>query len=125
LVAAGAILGVVVVNFVSGGMIASLLFAGTAMPPSTAAAPAAASATLGALLTAQALGMGFDMVVMAAAPTAMTSVGAPVDAALRDGYATPEVLVRAFGESASRAGSLVVATGTYLGSTVSTWWDGK
>lgn len=125
LIAAGATLGVIAVNFVSGGMIMPLLAAGAAMPAGTAAAPAAASATVGALLTAQALGMGFDMVVMAAAPTAMTSVGGPVDAALRDGYTTPEGLLSAFGESASRAGSLVVATDAYLGSTVSTWLNGN
>src|SRR5262249_44660410 len=60
LVAAGAVTGVIVLNFMSGGAIAPFLAAGAPMPAS-AAGPAAASATAGAVVTAQALGMGLDM----------------------------------------------------------------
>jgi hypothetical protein len=55
----------------------------------------------------------------------MASVGEPIDRALRDGYTTPTVLLAAIGESASRAGSMILHSADYLSTTVNAWMNGK
>ena len=175
-VAAGAVVGVIVANYLSGGMITPILAFGTAAAPGAAlgtgavAAPAAAGigVGMGSLLVAtpaamasmgmmtpligaaapsaaatagggvaaagaaagssvggaglgMGLGMGAEMTVMVAAPTTMASVGEPIDRALRDGYTTPTVLLAAIGESAGRAGTMILHSADYLGTTVNAW----
>ena len=69
-------------------------------------------------------GLGLEVLVLAAAPTAALQVATPVHDALRDGYTTPDTLLLAIGESANRAKDVVVATFNYAGSVVSNWWSG-
>ena len=179
-VAAGAVAGVIVANYLSGGMITPILAFGTAAAPSAtlgtaaaaapaaagiglgmgtlfvatpaamasmgmmtplvgAAAPAAAATAGGGVAAAGAaagsslggaglgmgLGMGAEMTVMVAAPTTMASVGEPIDRALRDGYTTPAVLLATIGESAGRAGTMILHSADYVGTTVNAWLNEK
>jgi hypothetical protein len=68
--------------------------------------------------------MVFDVTVEASIPAALWSVSAPIDAALRDGYATPATFAIAVGESARNAGTLVGDVGAYIGATAKAWLDG-
>jgi hypothetical protein len=175
-VAAGAVVGVIVANYLSGGLITPILAFGTAATPSAtlgtaaaatpaaagiglgmgslfvaapaamasmgmmtpligaaapatvatagsgvAAAGAAAGSSLGGAGLGMGLGMGAEMTVMVAAPTTMANVGEPIDRALRDGYTTPTVLLAAIGESADRAGTMILHSADYLGTTVNGW----
>ena len=67
----------------------------------------------------------FDLTVEASALTAVVSVAAPIDGALRDGYTTPTTFALAIGESASPAATVVRDMGAYLGATASGWWEGS
>jgi hypothetical protein len=113
-VAAGAVVGVVAANILSGGMISPLLAIG---PGATATAPVTAGVAFFAVREVVWHGL-----VWVSGPAAVASVGAPVDAALRDGYTTPETLGLALGESVRRAEVLVVKAGTYVSTTVGSWW---
>jgi hypothetical protein len=126
-IAAATVLGVIALNFVSRGMLTPILAAGTGTSMPTAATPtlgipsAYQLATVVVIIGAHVTGLAPEVLFVAAVP-ALASVGGPVDAALRDGYSTPTVLLEAFGESASRAGSMIVSAGSYIGSTASAWW---
>jgi hypothetical protein len=114
---------------------AALATMGMMMPAATigAAAPtagaAAATGAAGSAAGGAGLGMGIgatvEMSFMVAAPTALASVGQPLHEALRDGYTTPSVLFAAFGESAKRAGTMILESGAYIGSAASSWWSGR
>ena len=126
-IAAGVVVGVIAANFVTRGMLTPILAIGTGMPeaaPASIALPSATqAATIVVIIAAHVTGLAPEMILVAGAP-ALVSVGGPVDAALRDGYTTPTVLLEAFGESASRAGSMIVAAGSYVSSTASAWLNG-
>jgi hypothetical protein len=128
-IAAASVLGVIAVNFVSGGLVTPILAVGTgtAMPSATTIALGAPSASqvgyVVVIIAAHVTGLAPEVLFAAAVP-ALVSVGGPVDAALRDGYTTPSTLLAAFEESASRAGSMIGAAGSYVGSATSAWLNG-
>ena len=114
-IAAGGVVGVIAANILTGGMISPLLAIG---PGSAATAPVTAGVAFFAVR--EVVWHGF---VLVSGPAAVVSVGAPVDAALRDGYTTPSTLAVAFGESARRArDARRWNAGTYLGEKLGSWW---
>ena len=115
-ITAGAVVGVIAVNVVTSGVFSPLLAIGTG---SAGAAPLTAGVAFFAVREAVWHGL-----VLVSGPAAVVSVGAPVDAALRDGYTTPGTLALALGESARRAEELVVNAGASIGETVGSWWEG-
>ncbi len=121
-IAAGAVAGVVAVNFMTGGMISPILLYGSGAAPASASVSPGAVATM---IAVQVIGTAFDVLIVAAAPTAAASVAGPVHAALRDGYATPEVLLLAVGESLRAAKTAATEVGAYIRTTVGEWWYGE
>jgi hypothetical protein len=110
---AGVLFAGLTMNFVSGGMVAALLGIGASnVPVTSVAAFAATEAT-------------WHATVWGIGPAAVLSVGQPVDAALRDPYATPGTFAGAFEESGRRAEALAVKAGTYVSATVGSWFGGR
>jgi len=110
-ISAGVVFAGLAMNFVSGGMVAALFgFGASNVPASSLAAFAAGEVTW----HATAWGIG---------PATVMSVGQPVDAALRDPYATPATFAGAFEESGRRAEALAEKAGQYVGATVGGWWN--
>jgi len=127
-IAAGAMVGVIGANFITGGLITPLLAAGTggtALLTAPVAGSGLGTAALATLVATEAAWVVFDLTVEASALTAVVSVAAPIDAALRDGYTTPTTFALAIGESASQAATVVRDMGAYLGATASGWWEGS
>jgi hypothetical protein len=110
LIGAGAVFAVVMVNFMSGGMVAALVNNGGANVSAASIATFALSE------------MSWHGTVWGIGPATVLSVGQPVDAALRDGFTTPSTLAAAFAESGRRAEALVVGAGSYVGETVGGLW---
>jgi hypothetical protein len=108
---AAAVFGAIALNFMSGGMIAALVGIGGSSVPATSVATFAATE------------MTWHGTVWGVGPAAILSVGQPVDAALRDGYTTPQTLAGAFAESGRRAEALAAKAGTYVSTTVGGWWN--
>jgi hypothetical protein len=127
LITAGTVLSVIALNFFSRGTLTPILAVGTGtamVNPATAATPILTrAATVVVIIAAHVTGLAPEVLFVAAVP-ALASVGGPVDTALRDGYTTPTMLFQAFEESASRAGSLIVTAGNYVGSAASSWLNG-
>ncbi len=107
---AGAVAVVIVVNYMSGGMVGALLGTGRA------------NVSVLSIVAFAASEISWHGTVWGLGPAAIISVGQPVDAALRDGFTTPSSLAAAFVESGRRAGALVVNGGSYVGATVADWW---
>ena len=126
-IAAGAVVGVIAANYLTGGLITPLLAAGTGTAGATAPGAAAGLGTtaIATLVAIEAGWLVFDLTVEASALATVVSVSGPVDAALRDGYTTPTTFAAAIGESASRAGTVVLDIGAYLGATARGWWNGS
>jgi hypothetical protein len=134
-ITAGAVVGVVVANFLTGGMITPILAAGTgaampamaapavavvepavvagaaAVPAAAAAAPAAAAAVVEPVVAAGAAAVPEVAGAVAAVPAAAASVAAPVVAAT------------SYGMAAVQTGVLVV--GAVVGGYVGNWFYGK
>lgn len=105
-VSAGLVFAGLWMNFVTGGMFGAILGLGSASAPVTSIATFAVGETV------------WHGTVYGLGPAAIISVGQPVDAALRDPYATSTTYADAFKESGRRAEDLAVKAGSYVSTTV-------
>lgn len=105
-VSAGVVFAGLWMNFMTGGMFGAVLGLGSASAPVASVATFAVGETV------------WHGTVYGLGPAAIVSVGQPVDAALRDPYATSTTYADAFKESGRRAEDLAVRAGSYVSTTV-------
>jgi hypothetical protein len=108
---AGAVFVAITMNFMSGGMIATLVNGNGANVPTLTIASFALSE------------ISWHGTVWGLGPATILSVGQPVDAALRDGFATPSTYAGAVAESGRRARALVDSGVSFVGATVGGLWN--
>jgi hypothetical protein len=119
-IAAGAVVGVIAINYMTGGLITPILTYGSGAAIPAAPAPlagASAGAVVAFIAIEAAMTVGFtaaDLVVASAGPIVIASVGGPVHVALSDGYTTPEALLAAIGTSISAIGPAAAEIGTHI-----------
>lgn len=120
-IAAGAVAGVITVNYFTGGLITPILAYGSGAAIPAAAPPwagASTSAVIAFIAIEAAMTVGFtaaDLLAVSAGPVVVASVGGPVHLALSDGYTTPETLLDAIGTSISAVGPAAVEIGSHAG----------
>jgi hypothetical protein len=114
-ISAGTVVGLVVANYLSGGMITPILAAGSESAPAIASAPAAA---VGAVEMAPAAAAAGVTEVVAAAPAAGAAMAAAPAAA-----ATTVMAGASYGVMAAR--SAVLVAGAAIGGYVGNWIYGK